>query len=50
MDRKLILTLIAMGIGILVVTIDITAINVALPAIDKAFDISLVMTSLWILD
>jgi MFS family permease len=30
-----------MGIGILVVTIDITAINVALPAIEKAFDISL---------
>ncbi len=41
MDRKLILTFIAMGIGILVVTIDITAINVALPAIEKSFDISL---------
>lgn len=41
MDRKLILTFIAMGIGILVVTIDITAMNVALPAIEKAFDISL---------
>jgi EmrB/QacA subfamily drug resistance transporter len=41
MDRKLILTFIAMGIGILVVTVDITAINVALPAIEKAFDVSL---------
>ncbi len=41
MDRKLILTFIAMGIGVLVITVDIASINVALPAIEKAFHIRL---------
>ena len=37
MSRKQILTFIAMGIGILVVAVDIAAINVAIPAIEKDF-------------
>ncbi len=37
MTRKLVLTFIAMGIGVLVVAVDIAAINVALPAVEKAF-------------
>lgn len=37
MNRKQILTFIAMGIGILVVAVDIAAINVAIPAIEKSF-------------
>ncbi len=37
MTRKQILTFFAMGLGILAVAMDITAINVAIPAIEKAF-------------
>jgi len=35
--RKQILTFIAMGIGVSVITVDIAAINVALPAVEKSF-------------
>jgi EmrB/QacA subfamily drug resistance transporter len=35
--RKLVLTFIAMGIGVMVIAVDIAAINVALPAVEKAF-------------
>ena len=38
MTRKQILTFFAMGLGILAVAIDITAINVAIPAIEKTFN------------
>jgi len=38
MARKQILTFFAMGLGILAVAIDITAINVAIPAIEKTFN------------
>jgi len=38
MTRKQILTFFAMGLGILAVAMDITAINVAIPAIEKSFD------------
>jgi len=41
MDRKQILTFIAMGIGVFIIAVDITSINVALPAIEKSFAISL---------
>ncbi|MDA2919609.1 MFS transporter [Desulfobacterota bacterium AH_259_B03_O07] len=41
MDRRLILTFIAMGIGVLVIAVDLASINVALPAIEKSFEISL---------
>ncbi|MGI9533429.1 MAG: MFS transporter, partial [Thermodesulfobacteriota bacterium] len=41
MDRKLILTFIAMGIGIFVIAADIIAINVALPVVEKDFKINL---------
>jgi len=34
---KLVLTFIAMGIGVMVIAVDIAAINVALPAVEKAF-------------
>lgn len=37
MTRKQILTFFAMGLGILAVAVDITAINVAIPAIEKSF-------------
>lgn len=37
MTRKQTLTFIAMGIGILVVAVDIAAINVAIPAIEKSY-------------
>lgn len=37
MTRKQILTFLAMGLGILAVAMDITAINVAIPAIEKTF-------------
>ncbi|MEE9176090.1 MAG: MFS transporter [Thermodesulfobacteriota bacterium] len=37
MTRKQILTFIAMGIGVSVITVDIAAINVALPAVEKSF-------------
>ncbi|GJM16559.1 MAG: MFS transporter [Thermodesulfobacteriota bacterium] len=37
MTRKQILTFFAMGLGILAVAMDITAINVAIPAIEKSF-------------
>jgi EmrB/QacA subfamily drug resistance transporter len=49
MNSKLFLTFLAMGIGILVVTVDITSINVALPAIEKSFDIDL-KTIEWIIN
>ena len=38
MTRKQILTFFAMGLGILAVAVDITAINVAIPAIEKSFN------------
>ncbi len=38
MTRKQILTFFAMGLGILVIAMDITAINVAIPAIEKSFN------------
>jgi len=41
MDRKQILTFIAMGIGVFIIAVDITSINVALPAIEKSFAVSL---------
>jgi len=41
MNRKIILTFIAMGIGIFVIAADITSINVALPAVEKDFKINL---------
>jgi len=41
MDRKQILTFIAMGLGVFIIAVDITSINVALPAIEKSFAISL---------
>ena len=37
MTRKQILTFFAMGLGILTVCVDITAINVAIPAIEETF-------------
>lgn len=40
MNKRLILTFIAMGLGILVIGLDIAAINVALPAIEKGFEIT----------
>ncbi len=49
MNSKLFLTFLAMGIGILVVTVDITSINVALPAIEKSFNIDL-KTIEWIIN
>ena len=49
MNSRLILTFLAMGIGILAVTVDITSINVALPAIEKAFNIDL-KTIEWIIN
>lgn len=41
MNKRLILTFVAMGLGILVIGLDIAAINVALPAIEKGFEITL---------
>ncbi len=41
MGKKLILTFIAMGIGILVIAVDIAAINVALPAVEKEFELAI---------
>ena len=41
MNRKQILTFIAMGLGVFIIAVDITSINVALPAIEKSFAISL---------
>ena len=41
MDRKQLLTFIAMGIGVFLIAVDITSINVALPAIEKSFAIGL---------
>ncbi len=41
MSKKLILTFIAMGVGIMVIAVDIAAINVALPAVEKAFEITI---------
>lgn len=41
MNRKQILTFIAMGIGILVIAADLTSINVAIPAIQKSFNVSI---------
>ncbi|MCI0481096.1 MAG: MFS transporter, partial [Candidatus Dadabacteria bacterium] len=38
MTGKLVLTFIAMGIGVMVIAVDIAAINVALPAVEKAFN------------
>ncbi|MGA7397294.1 MAG: DHA2 family efflux MFS transporter permease subunit [Solirubrobacterales bacterium] len=38
MDRKTILALAAMGLGVFVIANDITAMNVAVPAIEKDFD------------
>ncbi len=49
MNSRLFLTFLAMGIGILVVTVDITSINVALPAIEKSFNIDL-KTIEWIIN
>ena len=49
MNRKLILTFIAMGIGIFVIAADITAINVALPAVEKDFKINLDIVE-WIIN
>ena len=40
MDRKTILALAAMGLGVFVIANDITAMNVAVPAIEKDFDTS----------
>ena len=37
MTGKLVLTFLAMGIGVLVIAVDIAAINVALPAVERAF-------------
>ena len=41
MNRKQILTFIAMGIGILAIAVDLTSINVAIPAIQKSFNVSI---------
>lgn len=38
MTSKLVLTFIAMGIGVMVIAVDIAAINVALPAVEKDFE------------
>jgi MFS family permease len=38
MTRKQVLTFFAMGLGILAVAINITAINVAIPTIEKTFN------------
>ena len=40
MDRKTILALGAMGLGIFVIANDVTAMNVAVPSIEKDFDTS----------
>lgn len=40
MDRKTVLALGAMGLGVFVIANDITAMNVAVPAIEKEFDTS----------
>lgn len=37
MSRKQLLTFMAMGIGVGVIAVDIAAINVALPAVEKEF-------------
>lgn len=41
MGLKQIITFIAMGIGILVVAVDLTSINVAIPAVQKSFNVSI---------
>lgn len=40
-NKKLILTFIAMGVGIFLIGVDVAAINVALPAVEKAFGIKI---------
>ena len=49
MTRKQILTFFAMGLGILAVAMDITAINVAIPAIEKSFKTD-VQTIQWLVN
>lgn len=49
MDRKTILSLIAMGLGVFVIANDITAMNVALPAIEEEFDTG-VSTVQWVVN
>ncbi len=49
LDRKTILALIAMGVAVLIVANDFTALAVALPAIEKQFDTS-VGTVQWVIN
>ncbi|MCB0828256.1 MAG: MFS transporter [Solirubrobacterales bacterium] len=49
MDRKTLLSLVAMGLGVFVIANDITAMNVALPAIEQQFDTG-VSTAQWVIN
>ncbi len=49
MTRKLVLTFIAMGIGVLVVAVDIASINVAIPAVEKSFSTDIGMIE-WVVN
>lgn len=49
LDKSAILGMIAMGVAVLVVANDFTALSVALPAIEKAFDTD-VTTSQWVIN
>ncbi len=49
MNAKLILTLFAMGLGVLVLAVDITAINLAIPGIEKGFKTS-IETVQWVIN
>jgi EmrB/QacA subfamily drug resistance transporter len=47
--RNVVLTLIAMGLGVIILAQDFSAINVALPAIERAFDTD-VSTAQWVIN
>ena len=49
MNRRLVMTMIAMSMGVIVIAMDITAMNVALSAIERAFD-SDVTETLWVIN
>ncbi|HUJ90546.1 MAG TPA: DHA2 family efflux MFS transporter permease subunit [Syntrophorhabdales bacterium] len=49
MNRRLVMTMTAMSMGVIVIAMDITAMNVALSAIERAFD-SDVTETLWVIN
>jgi len=49
MDRRTVMALVAMGLSVLILANDFTALNVALPSIEKAFDTD-VSTVQWVIN